>query len=98
MTDYPSALCSGGSRMPFGPKDRTMYPAFHLEAVNGSWRVSAVVSAQTPTGAWFDSGASYRLTDGRSVDGRDLYLDAKHAEAEAKHRNAKRGGWNGVRR
>ena len=90
-------LIDDGTRWPFAPTDRTAYPAFYVEAVDGSWRVSAVVSTCTPIGSWFDSGASYRLQDGRSVDGRDLYMDAKHAGAEAKRRNARKGGWDGVR-
>ena len=98
MTTDRSKLIDDGARWPFSPADRADYPAFAVVPVNGSWRVSAVVTVSpTPLGGWYASDTVYRLQDGGGMEGRDLYLDAKHAEAEAKRRNGKRGGWDGVR-
>lgn len=84
-----------GTRWAFGPGDRTRYPCFLLVVEDGRWAVKPVVSEETPMGAWFSSGRTYRLSDGRNADGADLVMDAKMAQQEADRRNRNAGTWEG---
>lgn len=78
--------------IPDEPRD-----AFHLSVERGRWVVDSVMVLDRPAGGWFRSGFQYRIGDGTTSDGRDLFTAERHAVDEARYRNERGSDWNGER-